>query len=271
MGSNTDRVTFLGHSTVLVELAGVRILTDPVLGHVMGSLRRHAPEIPASLLEDIDAIVISHGHFDHLDVPSLRAIGGRPAIVLPRGLGSVVGRAGLGAVHETIPGEHIEIRGVDVEVVPALHGRRRLPWVSGFAATGCILSGDGIRVYFAGDTERFPEMAGRVGRVDVALLPVGGWGPRLGGGHMNAERAAEAAAAIRPSVAIPIHWGTLLPHGMRRAVGSRFDAPGTAFVEAVGRLAPAVRPVLLAPGESMELSDLRREASGEAAAPRVAP
>ena len=238
---------------MLLEIAGTRILTDPVLGHVMGSLRRHAPPVPENLLQGIDAVFISHGHFDHLDLPSLRSLPGRPAIVVPRGLGRVVARAGLGSVHEVAPGERIRIGGVDVDVVAATHGRHRLPWVAGVAATGCIASSAEIAVYFAGDTDLFPQMAAFAGRVDVALLPVGGWGPWLGRDHMNPERAAGAAAMIRPAVAVPIHWGTLLPRAMRGFVGSRFGAPGPAFAASVARLAPAIRAVVLAPGESMTL------------------
>jgi L-ascorbate metabolism protein UlaG (beta-lactamase superfamily) len=99
-------------------------------------------------------------------------------------------------------------------------------------------------------------MAGLAGRVDLALLPVGGWGLRLGRGHMDPERAAAAAALIRPAVAVPIHWGTLAPWGMRRLAGSGFGTPGTAFAEAVTRLAPTVRALVLSPGESVELGTL---------------
>ena len=250
------RLTFIGHSTVLLEIAGTRLITDPVLGHVMGSLRRHAPPVSGIRLQGIDVVFISHGHFDHLDLPSLRSLPGLPAVVVPRGLGRVAASAHLGVVHEVAPGDRIWIGDIDFDIVAAAHGRHRLPWVAGVAAIGCIASGAGIGVYFAGDTDVFPEMAGLAGRVDVALLPIGGWGPRLGGGHMDPERAAAATAMIRPAVAVPIHWGTLSPWGMRRFAGPAFGAPGLAFEEAVGRLAPAVRTLVLAPGESMPLGVL---------------
>ena len=92
-----DRLTFLGHSTVLIEMDGTRLLTDPVLGHVLWSIRRRAPAVAAHHLDDVDAVFISHGHFDHLDLKSLRALPGAPTVIVPGGLGHIAGRAGLGA------------------------------------------------------------------------------------------------------------------------------------------------------------------------------
>jgi L-ascorbate metabolism protein UlaG (beta-lactamase superfamily) len=250
----SDRLTFLGHSTVLIEISGTRLLTDPVLGHVMWSLRRRAARAPASRLADVDAVFISHGHFDHLDLPSLRALPGRPDVIVPAGLGRVVQRAGLGHVHEVHIGDRLSIGGVEIEVVAAAHGGRRWPWSAAADAIGCRISASSS-VYFAGDTDLFPEMAALAGRVDVALLPVGGWGPRLGRGHLDPRRAAEAAALIRPAVAVPIHWGTLSPIGLHRLIGNRFDAPGQAFAHAVAQYAPDVRVRVLAPGGSIALQD----------------
>ncbi len=247
-----DRLTYLGHSTVLIEMAGTRLLTDPVLGHVMWSLRRRAARVPDSWLADVDAVFISHGHFDHLDLPSLRALHGRPLVVVPAGLGRVAQGAGLGHVQEVRVGDRLPVGGLDLEIVPAAHGRRRSPWVAAAAAVGCLISG-GSTVYFAGDTDLHPAMGGLAGRVDVALLPVGGWGIGLGRGHMDPRRAAEAVALIRPAVAVPIHWGTLSPIGLHRFMGTRFDAPGPAFAEAVARAAPSVRVCVLAPGASLAL------------------
>lgn len=251
-----DRVTFLGHSTVLIEIAGTRILTDPVLGHVLWPIRRRVAPAPASFFDGVDAVFISHGHFDHLDLPSLRSLPGRPDVIVPAGLGRVLRRVGLGPIHEVRVGDRVRIGNVELEVVPAAHGRRRLPWVAGTAALGCLVSA-GSTVYFAGDTEVFPDMDALTGRVDVALLPVGGWGPRLGRGHMDARAAAEAAALIQPAVAVPIHWGTLSPLGLHNFMRARFDAPGPAFAEAVARIAPAVGVRVLAPGASLDLADHR--------------
>jgi L-ascorbate metabolism protein UlaG (beta-lactamase superfamily) len=251
-GKPGDRLTFLGHSTCLIQMAGTRLLTDPVFGHVMWSLRRRLAAVAADSLVAVDAVFISHGHFDHLDLPSLRAIPGRPVVLVPNGLGRVAEGARLGSVHEMRAGDRLRIGGVDIEAVPADHGRRRWPWGAAAEPLGCLVSA-GSSVYFAGDTDLFPAMSELQGRVDLALLPVGGWGPRLGRGHLDPLRAAEAAALIRPAIAVPIHWGTLSPMGLHRLMGSRFASPGPEFAHAMAREAPTVRVHVLAPGASIGL------------------
>jgi L-ascorbate metabolism protein UlaG (beta-lactamase superfamily) len=247
-----DQLTFLGHSTVLIDMDGTRLLTDPVLGDVLWSIRRRAPAVAAQHLTDVDAVFISHGHFDHLDLKSLRALPGRPTVIVPGGLGRIAGQAGLGPVQEVIEGDRLRIGALELEVMPAAHGRRRSPRLEADAALGCLVVGSST-VYFAGDTDVLPAWEGLAGRVDVALLPVGGCGPRVGRGHLDPESAARAAAVIRPSVAVPIHWGTLSPIGLHGMMGPRFHLPGPAFAEAVARVAPSVTVHVLAPGASMPL------------------
>jgi len=247
-----DRLTFLGHSTVLIEMDGMRLLTDPVLGHVLWSIRRRAPAVAAHHLADVDAVFISHGHFDHLDLKSLRALPGTPTVIVPAGLGRIAGRAGLGTVQEVNEGDRVRVGPLELEMLPAAHGRRRSPRLEADAALGCLVIGSST-VYFAGDTDVLPAWDGLAGRVDVALLPVGGWGPRLGRGHLDPESAARAAAVIRPSVAVPIHWGTLSPVGLHGVMGPRFHAPGPDFAQAVARVAPGITVHVLAPGASMPL------------------
>ncbi len=247
-----DRLTFLGHSTVLVDLDGVRVLTDPMLGHMAGGIRRHWPVAPADILTDLAAVFISHGHWDHLDVSSLRALPGRPEFIVPVGLGRIVAKAAPGIVHEVRAGDRLQIGDLALEAVHAEHGHRRSLFTASDDALGVLITGS-TSVYFAGDTDLFPAMTDLAGRVEVALLPVGGWGPRLGAGHMDSDRAAEAAGRISPAVAIPIHWGTLYPLGLRRLARSRFERPGPAFRTAVAARAPGIEVRILAPGESMEL------------------
>jgi L-ascorbate metabolism protein UlaG (beta-lactamase superfamily) len=248
-----DRLTFLGHSTVLVDLNGVRLLTDPLFGHLAaGAIRRQMPAVLPDTLVGLSAVFISHGHFDHLDLASLRALPGQPALIVPVGLGRVVAKATHGVVHEMRPGDRLQLGDLTVEAVYAEHDRRRSLFTASEDALGILIAGS-TSVYFAGDTDLFPGMRQLAGRVDVALLPVGGWGPRLGRGHMNPSRAAEAVVRICPTVATPIHWGTLYPFGLRRVAGRQFERPGEAFREAVAARAARVDVRILQPGQSMLL------------------
>jgi L-ascorbate metabolism protein UlaG (beta-lactamase superfamily) len=249
-----DRLTFLGHSTVLVDLDGVRVLTDPVLGHLAaGALRRQVSAVPPDTLVGLSAVFVSHGHWDHLDTASIRSLPGRPALIVPAGLGRIAAKVASGAVHELRAGDRLQIGALALEAVHAEHGRRRSLFTTAEAALGILMTGSSS-VYFAGDTDLFPQMGQLAGRVDVALLPIDGWGPRLGRGHLDPSRAAEAAARIRPSIATPIHWGTLFPLGLGRMSRGRLERPAEAFREAVAARAPGVEVRILRPGESMPLS-----------------
>jgi len=116
------------------------------------------------------------------------------------------------------------------------------------------VEGAGRRVYFAGDTDLFTEMAALARpRLDLALLPVWGWGPTLGSGHLDPVRAADAAALIHPRAVLPIHWGTLYPVAMHRFRPRPLIDPPHAFAAAVARVAPDVRVEVLAPGGALEL------------------
>ena len=234
---------------MLLELGGVRLLTDPVLRRSVVHLRRHGavPEPPARL----DAVLLSHLHHDHAHLPSLRLLDRRVRVLAPRGAGAWLRKAGFPQAEELAPGEVTAVGGIDVTAVPALHDDRRQP-VGGVRAKpiGFVLSGE-RRVYFAGDTDLFDEMAG-LAPLDAALLPVAGWGPKLGPGHLDPERAARAAAMMRPRLALPIHWGTLSPR--RTKLGAWFSDPPHAFAAQVAEMAPDVEVRVLSPGESVELS-----------------
>ena len=231
----------------------MRVLTDPLLGHLAGGgIRRHVPAVHPDALEGLAAVFISHGHLDHLDIASLRALPGRPTFIVPAGLGSVVARVARGGVHEVRVGDRLDIGALTLEAVPAAHGRRRSLFTTAEGALGALIVGSSS-VYFAGDTGLFEAMRELAGRVDVALLPVGGWGPGLGRGHLDPRRAAEAVARIQPAIAVPIHWATLYPFGLRRLARRRFEEPGGAFRAAVATRAPDVEVRVLQPGQSMLL------------------
>ncbi len=251
-GPEHAQLTFLGHSTVLIEVDDLRILMDPVLREGLGPVRRQVRAVLPELFADLDAVFISHGHHDHLDPPSLRRIPGRPTVIVPKGFGRLVSKLELGPVEEVEPGDRLTIDRVHFEVVEAKHSGRREPFGPEGPAIGCVVAGSRT-IYFPGDTDLFPAMGELAGRLDAALLPVWGWGPTIGVGHMDPVRAAAAAAILRPRLAIPIHWGTFYPAGMRRVRPKPFDEPGRAFADAAARFAPDVPVRVLAPGEALTL------------------
>jgi L-ascorbate metabolism protein UlaG (beta-lactamase superfamily) len=247
-----ERITWLGHATVLLEAGGARLLTDPLLRGRVAHLRRHAPAPAPELIEGIDAVLISHLHLDHLDVASLRRLDRGVRIVVPAGGGSVLRRLGFANATELRVGEEARIAGADVRAVPAVHDGRRHPLGPIAEAIGFVVAG-ARRVYFAGDTDVFDGMAQATGPLDAALLPVWGWGPSLGPGHMDPRAAARAAALLRPRIAVPIHWGTFFPIGLRRRRGHLLVEPPRAFVRHAAELAPEVEVRVLAPGETLAL------------------
>jgi L-ascorbate metabolism protein UlaG (beta-lactamase superfamily) len=245
------QITWIGHATVLIELDGVRLLTDPLLRNHLGHLRRHGPAPDPAALRDIDAVLISHLHFDHLDVPSLRRLSRDVRLLVPRGAGGFLRRQGFPHAEELAAGDVAHVRGVAIAAVPAVHDRRRRPYAGGPAADaiGFVV---GARVYFAGDTDLFEAMAELRG-TEVALIPVWGWGPSLGEGHLDPPAAARAAALMRPRLAIPIHWGTFYPRGLARYRAHRLADPPHEFAAEVAQLAPDVGVRVLTPGESLAL------------------
>ncbi|WP_146064671.1 MBL fold metallo-hydrolase, partial [Streptomyces sp. SM1] len=144
-----------------------------------------------------------------------------------------------------------------VRAVPARHDGRRLPVGPHRApALGYVVEGE-ARTYFAGDTGLFERMAEEVGPVDVALLPVGGWGPYLGEGHLDAGRAAEVLALLGAPSAVPVHYGTYWPIGMDAVRPHEFHSPGHEFERLAARHAPGVNVHRLGHGESVRLEGAR--------------
>jgi L-ascorbate metabolism protein UlaG (beta-lactamase superfamily) len=226
-------VTWLGHATVVVDLDGERLVTDPVLRRRVVHLRRVRA---ASVPEDASGVLLSHLHYDHVDLPSLRAFARALPVVIPRGGARLL--RGFADVRETEPGETLTLGGLRVDVVEADHDGRRHPWGARGPALGYVLRGS-RSVYFAGDTDLFSGMAG-FAPLDLALLPVAGWGKKLGPGHLDPQRAAAALALLRPAVAVPIHWGTY-----RVGRGHGAPAPAEAFAREASQLAPDVRVEIL--------------------------
>lgn len=250
---NGLHVTWGGHATVLIEMDGVRLVTDPVLRSRVIHLRRHAPDPGVDFVSNVDAILISHLHFDHLDLPTLKRYGRGTRVIVPAGAGPMIRRAGFSDVVEMLAGEVAEVKGVRISAVNAEHDGRRHPLGVEADAIGFVVSGT-RQVYFAGDTDvhpGMPEITEQAGDLEIALLPIWGWGHKLGPGHMDPRGAAQAAALLRPELTVPIHWGTYFPIGMKGIRGGLLEKPVTAFSRQMDELAPDLESRVLRPGETL--------------------
>jgi L-ascorbate metabolism protein UlaG (beta-lactamase superfamily) len=252
--STNQRITYVGHATVLIEVGGVRILTDPVLRYRVVHLRRRRSPILDIWQEKLDAVLISHLHYDHLDLPSLRKLGKTTRLIVPVGAGALLRQHGFVNVEELRVDERTTVSGVQLVATTAVHSGTRGPLGPTADCLGFIVGSQTQRIYFPGDTDLFPEMEQMAGSVDVALMPVWGWGPTLGAGHMDPYRAAQASQLIAPKIAIPIHWGTLYPMAIHHLTKAFLIDPPRLFREFMLRLAPQVQVQILQPGETYNFS-----------------
>ena len=246
------RIAWAGHATVRIEMDGAALLTDPVLRRRLGHLHRVAAP-PGPVAVGVAAVLISHLHRDHLDVPSLGLIDPDVPVVAPQGAAGLLPRARRRTVIEMVPGDVVTVGPLAVRATVAAHdgGGQRTRGPRGLrsphaTAMGFVIEGTRA-VYFAGDTDLFDGMADNAPVIDVAMLPVGGWGPGLGPGHLDAGRAAQALTLLRPRVAIPIHWGTFAPMPVSRRAGF-VRRPGPAFAAAAAIVAPEVEVRLVPAG-----------------------
>jgi L-ascorbate metabolism protein UlaG (beta-lactamase superfamily) len=243
-------LTWIGHATIQIDLDGTRLVTDPVLARRVAHLRRmvSTPAVPVG----VDAALVSHLHHDHLHPASLRALD-PVRIVAPAGARGPVPEPLRRRLIEVREGDDVGVEGVRVRAVHAAHDGRRSRGRLRAPALGYVVCGS-RRVYFPGDTDLFPAMADlATPPLDVALLPVWGWGPSLGPGHLNPLTAAQALTLLRPRVAIPIHWGTYA-HAWATAGRRYLRRPAEDFARHAARLAPDVEVRVLAPGEALRLA-----------------
>ena len=248
-------ITWIGHSTVLVEVAGIRLLTDPALTRSLAHLRRRHPTPP---VPPVDVVAISHLHMDHLHRRSLRRVAhATPDIVVPVGSTSLVRGIGFANVHEVDAGDGLDIerghRSLHIDVVAADHSGRRGPHSRLVAPPlGYVIRAAGRSVYFAGDTGLFGAMA-EIRDVDVALVPIWGWGATLGEHHLDPVSAARATALIQPRHVVPIHWGTYSPVRAGRGAPTWLDLPLDQFRAALHAEGLGERLIPLLPGESISI------------------
>jgi L-ascorbate metabolism protein UlaG (beta-lactamase superfamily) len=246
--SDRIAVTFIGHATFLLQLGGVTFLTDPIWSEraspvpFAGPRRVRAPGQPLAALPPVDVLLVSHNHYDHMDLPTLRAVRARwsPAAVTGLGNARHLAKAGIAGARELDWWQSVNATGATVTYVPAQHfsartllDRNRALW------GGFVIEAGGRTVYFAGDSgycPHFSEIRARFPRIDLALLPIGAYEPRwfMKIHHMNPEEAVTAHLDLGAPLSVAMHHGTF------QLTDEAIDAPATAL--AAARQAHGIAP-----------------------------
>jgi L-ascorbate metabolism protein UlaG (beta-lactamase superfamily) len=250
-------LTWLGHSTTVIDLGPVRVVTDPILRRHLPPLRRRGTAPYASAWRGAAAVLLSHLHHDHADLRSLRRLGGVPVYTSTanarwlRSRGLVGVPLEEGRWHPLTPGGEVE-----VALVHAVHRSRPMPHRPN-DANGHLLRTPEATIWVAGDTSLYdgiadlPDLAGTP--VDLAVVPIGGWGSRLSGGHMGPREAAEACAMVGARTAMAVHWGTLHVPGLSNLPRGWIDRPGPAFADELAATAPGCTLLDVMPGDATRL------------------
>jgi len=215
-------VTFIGHSTFLIQTSAGNLLTDPMYSERAGPLNRIGPRRvrpPAVRFDDlppISTVLLSHNHYDHCDIKTLRNLAKRfdPLVVTPLENGRLVRSAGIRRVEELDWWQQAQMPPLPVTLTPARHFSARTPFDRNRALwSGFVLAADGARIFFAGDTAYGPffnDVARRLGPIDLALLPIGAYEPRwfMQTVHMNPADAVQAHLDVEAAESIGMHFGT---------------------------------------------------------------
>ncbi|HCX49823.1 MAG TPA: MBL fold metallo-hydrolase [Bacillus sp. (in: Bacteria)] len=205
--------TWIGHSTFLLQLDGLNILTDPVWAKRMGFQKRLTePGIPLGELPEIDVVVISHGHYDHLDFPTLKKLKGNPQYFVPVGMKTLFEKKGYHNVIELSWWKRTEYKGIQVHFVPAQHWTRRtLTDMNTSHWGGWIFQTAGETFYFVGDTgyfSGFKEIAERF-TIDTVFMPIGAYEPEwfMADSHISPEDSVKAFIELEAKQFVPMHYG----------------------------------------------------------------
>jgi L-ascorbate metabolism protein UlaG (beta-lactamase superfamily) len=214
-GAPHPALTWIGHATYLVQLGGKSLLTDPVFSTRLAILPRNGPPgLARADLPHIDVVVVTHNHRDHMDAPSLLALGPAPVYVVPQGLGGWFRKNGLTRVVEMQWWEQREVEGLAITFVPSQHwSRRGLFDENASLWGGYVIEREGLRVYHSGDTawfDGFAEIGRRVGLIDAAMLPIGAYEPRwfMRTQHIDPLEAIQAFEQLGARRFFAMHWGT---------------------------------------------------------------
>ena len=211
-------ITWIGHSTFFIQKCGLNILTDPVWAKRMGiSKRMTEPGLRMDELPDIDVVLISHAHYDHLHIPTLKQLKGNPLFIIPEGLAYLMKRHGITHFIELAWYEKHIIGQLEVHFVPAKHWTRRLLWDTNTSHWGGFVlqtEHDTQSVYYAGDSgyfRGFKEIGERF-TIHTALMPIGAYDPEwfMHPSHVTPEEAIQAFLDVKAKVFIPMHYGTFM-------------------------------------------------------------
>ncbi len=249
--SESPSLTWIGHASFVLRLGGLVVATDPVWSNRLGGAvaRLTAPGVAFDALPAIDVVTISHNHYDHLDLPTLRRIGPTALYICGIGGASLLRSAGLPNVVELDWWQSHDVGDLRVTFVPARHWSMRMPWTRNDALWGGfhIMSPQGV-AYHSGDTayfNGFAEIAGRLPTIDWAMLPIGAYAPRwfMEPQHMNPEDAGRAFLDLGARTLVAMHWGTFRltdeplaepPARMREFCRSHAIDPGRLWILDVG-------------------------------------
>ena len=221
--STTPTVTWIGHATLLVQMEGVNFLTDPIWSQTPSPVPPIGPSRwvdPGMALEDlptIDFVVISHNHFDHLDLPTLRKLAARNSdtvFFVPLGNADLLIKKGISQVQELDWGETANYKNTEIHCLPTQHwSKRKLSDTRKSLWASWAVIGTEKRFYFAGDTgyfAGFKQIGAKLGPFDLAAVPIGAYEPHamMAETHMNPEEAVQAALDVQANTAVAIHFGT---------------------------------------------------------------